>query len=166
MQFKYQFPEVTDQGPGAGVVQTGSIQASKLSLLRRSQLVWLAKAFGVDVPSDAPKTILLPLMETAQMMGRLGGQPRDRYAYMRAHYNSDNPHPEDHPVFPETVAPAPEPEPVKRVDHAADSEFRQLQQQCKAAGIKCFGMGVAGMREALARLEPLKERANANPDPS
>jgi hypothetical protein len=161
MDFKYQFPERADQSPGAGG-RTGSIEASKLSLLRRSQLVWLAKAFDVDIPPDAPKAVILPMLEIAQGQGQLR-KIEDDYAYFRAHYNSDTPHPPNHPVFESTQPLSRPPQP----DYAANSEHRQLQQECKRLGIKCFGWGTQQMRDAIARLGDLKEREiDAHPDPS
>lgn len=125
--------------------------------------MWLAKAFGVAIPVDAPKTVILPMMETAQTLGQLTGRPKDEYAYFRAQYNSDVVHPMDHPVFPGTVQEQPEPAPEK-TDRGAGSEFRRLQQECKRLGIKCFGWGEEKMRDAIARVAPLKEQENANQD--
>ena len=159
MDFKYQFPERESVGGG----RTGSIEQSNLSLLRRSQLTWLARAFDIEVPLDAPKSVILPMLEIAQGQGQMR-KVENEYAYFRAHYNSDVPHPTDHPIF-ESTQPLSRRQP-QQPDYAANSEFRQLQQECKRLGIKCFGWGVDQMRDAINRMSDLKEPpSDAHPDP-
>jgi hypothetical protein len=161
---QYQFPETVDRN-GRVAGRDVPIEQSDLSTLRKQQLVHLARAYDVAIPVDAPKTMILPLMQTAQMMGQLQGKPKRPYYYQRAHYTTDYPMPEDAPAWTNTEAVYGAPQAPKRgIDVAAHSDFRSLQKACKDAGIKCFGMTEEDMRDALARISDLKERENAAPD--
>jgi hypothetical protein len=150
--FMHKFPEVSGNPPGT------RIEEADFRWLRRQQILDLARAYDVEVP-DVPKPLLLNLLETARTMGRLSGKPKRPYYYMRSYHNADNPVPPDseewHDVDELYGAPSP-----KRQDVASqDSDFRGLQRACREAGIKSWGMSVPEMREALARINDLKERS-------
>ena len=111
---------------------------TKLAFLRRQQLVDLARAYDVEIPRDGTKNEILPAMYAAESRGVFRKEPIRPYYLMKANRRPDDP-PLDHPPFKDTEG----------ADLPLPSH-RELQIQCKAEGINCFGMNSEQMARALA----------------
>ena len=127
-----------------------------LPKLRRSQLVWLAKAYAVKIDPDATKDRILPILIAAEQQGVFRGRIADQYAFARASLTPDDP-PLGHWTGPQSIddaAPAKHSvNPVEQKARAAQvrgiSGFHFLQQECKGRGINCAGRNSEWMRDAI-----------------
>src|SRR3990167_7856750 len=88
-QFQEKYPERNASPP----VMAGQMpwDSAVLPKLRRSQLVWLAKAFGVQIDVDAPKDRILPILIAAEQQGQFRRTDYDKYCYARAELTPDDP---------------------------------------------------------------------------
>lgn len=99
MQFQNQNPEMEAPPPGVAI-------QTPLGQMRRMQLEYLAKAFGIEggMNFSLPKSVLMPLFESAEQRGVFKGTPVKPWLLARVQWPDE---PEKWPAVPQTeVAPA------------------------------------------------------------
>ena len=145
MEFKHEFPELQD-------LQV----TSKLQLLRRQQLIALARAYGVEIPGGS-KDMILPILIAAEQSGAFRRPVKSRYWRLRAEMGSDSQKKwsdQQMAVFQQALDEAFEHEPKfvvtpPKLANAEYGTFSWMQRELKARGLKTFGMKAAQMRKVL-----------------
>lgn len=177
--FQHEAPELTEN-PLPAALPGEVIPVTKLHSLRLRQLVDLAQAYGIDLPPDATKNEILPIMATHERAGAFRVPPRSQYHRLRAEISHDQKleardraererriaaaaaRESDKPAPVKTPAPAepsrPAPKPPKQ-----QTELNMLRQRAKALGINSFAKGTAALRAEIAAEESRRAGVVASP---
>lgn len=160
MSFQDQYPEIA-QNPLPATLEGETPIPTNLHTLRLSQLVNLAKAFGIQVRDGITKTDLIPIMAQAERTGVFRGEVKDRYHLLLANQNPDMPlEGIDAEIAAKDLAKEHEKYKArnKKVDwtarsQAAQDESHRLRTRMKELGMSPQRMSQAAMRAAIAEKE-------------
>ena len=127
---------------------------SVLGRMRKSQLIDLARAFGVEsqIDVDGTREAILPVMLALEDRGTFRGKPVRVRALVRASYTQDAwqyLRKSGRPLPDEGLPADPEPEVHNQVLQDEPDSYAGLQKRCKDLNINCFHKGREWMLAAL-----------------
>lgn len=181
--FQHEAPELTEN-PLPAALPGEVIPVTKLHSLRLRQLVDLAQAYGIDLPPDATKNEILPIMATHERAGAFRVPPRSQYHRLRAEISHDQKlEARDRAERERRIAAAAaresdKPAPVKTAAPSVDraepprpalkppkqqTELNMLRQRAKALGINSFAKGTDALRAEIAAEESRRAGVVAQP---
>ena len=137
MSFQDAFPEHQSVPPT--LTGQNPLPYTKLTALRRRQLVDLARAFEIPIPSGATKDEMLPVMIAAEQRGIFRTNPKHPWWLQKADHTSDMPS-VYLPPNPDIEQPV-----VKAEKKKKESDYHRKQRLLKQMGVDTWALPKAEM---------------------